>query len=58
MQAIFFLIIATLTAVDAQERMLDNFENKEGWSYNVSDGVTLSLTNEKGISGNAIPFDV
>ena len=57
MQAIFFLIIATLTAVDAQERMLDNFENKEGWSYNVSDGVTLSLTNEKGISGNAIRID-
>jgi hypothetical protein len=41
----------------AQVRILDKFENKEGWTFNKSDGVTVSLSNEKGITGNAIRID-
>ena len=45
------------TGALAQVRTLDGFENKNGWSFNKSDGVNLELSNEKGITGNAIRFD-
>jgi len=41
----------------AQIKTLDNFENKDGWEYIKSDGVNLNLSNEKGLTGNAIRFD-
>ena len=45
------------TGALAQVRTLDGFENKNGWSFNKSDGVNLELSNEKGITGNAIRLD-
>ncbi len=45
------------TRILAQGLTLDDFENKEGWQYIKSDGVTLNLSTEKGLTGNAIRFD-
>ncbi|MFA6403932.1 MAG: discoidin domain-containing protein [Salinivirgaceae bacterium] len=50
------LIIQT-TIISAQTKTLDDFENKTGWNFIKSDGVSLNLTNEKGLTGNAIRFD-
>ena len=41
----------------AQIKTLDDFENKNGWNFIKSDGVNLNLSNEKGLTGNAIRFD-
>lgn len=41
----------------AQAKILDSFENKDGWNFIKSDGVNLNLSNEKGITGNVIRFD-
>ncbi len=46
-----------ITVIDAQVKMLDDFEDKSGWSFNVSDGVRVGLSNDSGFSGNAICFD-
>jgi hypothetical protein len=54
---ILFLSVLFTTIVNAQIRTLDEFENKDGWTFIRSDGVNLALTNEKGVSGNAIRFD-
>lgn len=51
------LLICSTTIISAQVRTLDEFENKDGWSFIRSDGVDLKLTNEKGLSGNVIRFD-
>ena len=50
------LVLAT-TILHAQIKTLDEFENKNGWSFIKSDGVNLHLSNEKGLTGNAIRFD-
>ncbi|MEI7981407.1 MAG: discoidin domain-containing protein, partial [Bacteroidota bacterium] len=55
--AILFLSIITSTVILAQIKTLDEFENKDGWSFIRSDGVNLNLTNEKGFTGNAVRFD-
>ncbi len=55
--AFSLLLITTSTMLSAQIRTLDDFETTEGWSFNKSDGVTVSLANEKGLTGNAIRFD-
>ncbi len=55
--AIFILLVFTTAVISAQERTLDEFEGKEGWTLNVSDGVTLGLSNDKGLTGNAIRLD-
>jgi len=52
---LFFFLIQTYGF--AQAKTLDSFENKDGWNFIKSDGVNVSLTNEKGITGNAIRFD-
>ncbi len=49
------LLIATL--IQAQIKTLDEFENKNGWSFIKSDGVNLNISNEKGLTGHAIRFD-
>ncbi len=55
---VFLVLLITMTTMlNAQVRTLDDFENKEGWSFNKSDGVTVSLSNEKGLTGDAIRFD-
>ncbi|MBP6976756.1 MAG: discoidin domain-containing protein [Lentimicrobiaceae bacterium] len=57
-EAAFVVLLAILTTItSAQVRTLDDFENKEGWTFNKSDGVVVSLSNEKGMTGNAIRFD-
>ncbi len=57
-KTVFFVLLITSTAMlTAQVTTLDDFENKEGWNFNKSDGVTVSLTNEEGMNGNAIRFD-
>ena len=55
--AVIILLFITAAVTDAQVRALDDFEDKNGWTFNVSDGVTLGLSNEKGFSGNAIRLD-
>ena len=53
-----FLMMVLATAVSkAQVRTLDDFEKGEGWSYNLSDGVTMKLTSEAGVSGSAVRID-
>jgi hypothetical protein len=49
----FFIFIST----HAQVTTLEDFENKNGWNFIKSDGVNLSLSNEKGLTGNAMRFD-
>ncbi len=53
------VIIMLLTVISANSQILtlDDFENKNEWSFNQSDGVIMNLSNEKGISGNAIRID-
>ena len=55
--AVIILLFVTAAVTDAQIRTLDDFEDKNGWTFNVSDGVTPGLSNEKGFSGNAIRLD-
>ena len=51
------MLLLTTTLLHAQIKTLDEFENKNGWYFIQSDGVNLKLTNEKGLTGNAIRFD-
>lgn len=55
--AVLVVLLFSCTIVSAQVRTLDECENKEGWSLIKSDGVNLNLSNEEGITGNAIRFD-
>jgi len=50
-------LVFTSAVISAQIRTLDEFEGKDGWTKNISDGVTLELSNEKGLTGNAIRLD-
>ncbi len=54
--ALIMMVLAT-TLIHAQIKTLDDFENKAGWNFIQSDGVNLNLSNEKGLTGNAIRFD-
>ena len=53
---LIILLLAT-NFIHAQTKTLDEFENKNGWEFIKSDGVNLNLSNEKGLTGNAIRFD-
>ncbi len=55
--AILALLTLTASILQAQIRTLDDFENKNGWTYIRSEGVKLNLSNEKGLTGNAVRFD-
>ncbi|MEI7725210.1 MAG: discoidin domain-containing protein [Bacteroidota bacterium] len=55
--AILISLILTATIIHAQIKTLEEFENKDGWSFIRSDGVNLNLSVEKGLTGNAIRFD-
>ena len=55
--AIWILLVFIAHGIAAQNKTLDEFENREGWSFIKSDGVNLQLSNEKGLTGNAIRFD-
>jgi hypothetical protein len=54
--ALILLAIASGSTF-AQIKTLDDFESKNGWYFIQSDGVNLNLSNEKGLTGNAIRFD-
>ncbi len=55
--ATVIMLFLTTNIIHSQIKILDEFENKEGWNFIRSDGVNLSLSNEKGLTGNAIRFD-
>jgi len=55
--ALFLLLVLAVSASEAQVRTLDNFEMGDGWSYNLSDGVTMKLSSEAGVSGSAVRID-
>jgi len=55
--AVFFLLLFVTTVINAQVRTLDDFESKGGWTVNKSDGVSLTMSTDKGYSGNAIRID-
>lgn len=54
---IMSVLLLLATSLKSQIITLDEFENKEGWSFIQSDGVDLNLSVEKGLTGNAIRFD-
>ncbi len=41
----------------AQIKTLDDFENNNGWKEFIADGVTLNISSDVGLNGNAIRFD-
>jgi hypothetical protein len=49
--------ILITTILHAQIKTLDTFENTDGWGFIKSDGVNLKVSNEKGLTGNAVRFD-
>lgn len=51
------LLAMTSVAATAQQRTLETFEQSSGWTYNISDGVTLSISTDKGVTGNAVRID-
>ncbi len=51
------LLLLAPALIHAQVKTLDEFENKTGWNIIKSDGVNLAISNEKGLTGNAIRFD-
>ena len=51
------MLILTTTILHAQIKILDEFENGNGWTFIKSDGVDLKLSSENGITGQAIRFD-
>lgn len=51
------VLLLIATAIKAQIITLDEFENKDDWNFIQSDGVNLNLSNEKGLTSNAIRFD-
>ena len=55
--ALWVLLFLLKTSLSAQVRTLDEFENKDGWTFIRSDGVNLKFSNEKGLTGHAIRFD-
>ncbi len=54
---ITLLLFVAAASGNAQVRTLDEFETADGWSYNLSDGVTMNHSVEKGVTGNAIRID-
>jgi len=61
LQKYFPLLVFTVLLFNepniAQIKTLDNFENSIGWNEFKADGVTLNISSDVGINGNAIRFD-
>ena len=51
-----FIILINQTTLP-QLKVLDEFESTEGWNYIKSDGVILSIENDKGTNKNSIKFE-
>ncbi|MCU0459810.1 MAG: discoidin domain-containing protein [Bacteroidales bacterium] len=56
-EAWLMLLAVTSFAATAQQRTLETFEQSSGWAYNISDGVTLNISTDKGVTGNAVRID-
>ena len=54
---IIIVIISLYELNIAQIKTLDDFDNSDGWNEFKADGVTLSITSDIGLNGNAIRFD-
>ncbi|HPR56770.1 MAG TPA: discoidin domain-containing protein [Bacteroidales bacterium] len=54
---VFGIIFSVINPAVAQILTLDDFETKNGWEFIQSDGVNLSLSIDKGMTGNAVRFD-
>jgi hypothetical protein len=54
---VIFVIISINELNIAQIITLDDFENKESWKEFLADGVTLKISTDIGVNGNAIKFD-
>jgi hypothetical protein len=54
---LFLLFISFYEVVFAQIKLLDDFENSNGWNEFKADGVTLNIASDVGVHGNAIRFD-
>jgi hypothetical protein len=54
--SVIILLLANM-ALSGQVKILDEFESKDGWSFNKADGVNVALSTEPGLIGNAIRFD-
>ena len=55
---IFLYILLSLSSCGSlvgQIRSLDEFEKKDGWNAIKAEGVNLSISNDKGLKGNANP---
>jgi len=61
LQKYFPLLVFTVLLFNepnnAQIKTLDDFENSSGWNEFKADGVTLNISSEAGLNGNAIRFD-
>ncbi len=51
------LFIGYSMTLPAQSVSLDDMENTQGWNFIKADGVNLKISNEPGMSDNAIRFD-
>lgn len=61
LQKYFPLLVFTVLLFNepniAQIKTLDDFENSNGWNEFKADGVTLNISSDAGLNGNAIRFD-
>jgi len=53
---LLLLAVASLSST-AQQQTLETFEQPSGWTYNTSDGVSLNMSTDKGVAGNAVRID-
>lgn len=51
------LLVVINMILYCQIKTLDQFENKDGWTFIKSDGVNIDLSIDKGLTGNALRFD-
>ena len=56
-EALLLLLAFTTLGASAQVRVLETFDEPAGWTYNISDGVTLDLSAAEGVTGNAVRID-
>lgn len=56
-QVIILFLVLPVAGGNAQVKTLDEFESTNGWSYNLSDGVTMNHSTEEGVTDNAIRID-
>ena len=54
---VIFVIISFYELNIAQIKTLDDFESSNGWNEFKADGVTLNISTDVGLNGNAIRFD-